>query len=112
MRQQRSAEMFRRNVARLRRDHGYTLKEVGKFIDVAESTVSRWESKNDGFRFPTPDALDKLCDLYRISIADLFSVEGAEKVSLRLQASLKDALYLVNQALERGELKLQNRPRD
>ena len=51
---------------------GLTQKDVCDAVNIAESTLIRWE-KNE--TFPTAPQLVKLCDLYKCRVDDIFIPE-------------------------------------
>lgn len=56
--------MIGERLRRLRKKHGWTAKEVGKRLGIAESTVSGYEN---GHRSPPLDLLVRFADLYGVS---------------------------------------------
>jgi len=99
----RSAFIFMNNVRRLREIHDYRLSEVAEFMNTSESTVSRLET---GIVWPKAWMLDKLADLYKISIADLFTPAGAGEKAFSLAATKQHAIDAVNRYIAAGELRL------
>lgn len=54
---------------------GLSLRDVGLLLDMSASMVSLWEQgKND----PSYEQLIKLCQIYKIELADLTSIKKAE----------------------------------
>ena len=53
------------NIRDLRNDHGYTQKEVAKYLNVKQNTYSQYEV--GVLNYPV-DVLCKLADLYRVSV--------------------------------------------
>jgi transcriptional regulator with XRE-family HTH domain len=103
---ERSSTLFAQNMRKLRETHGYTCAQLADLIGVTRSSVSRWETNSPNFRFPNSEYLDKICDVYKISLADLFRVEGAAEKSMALQPSQEDALIIVNRLLAEGKIQL------
>ena len=56
---------FGLRLRRARRDAGYTLEAAGDAVGVVRQSVSKWE---DGTNYPTPDRLQKLAELYGVSV--------------------------------------------
>lgn len=90
----------------LRESHGYTLKQLGALIGVSLGTCYRWESQGDHFRFPQPEHLDRIADVYRIQIADLLKPHGAAAKAAELLASETNFLNAANSHLMAGDWKL------
>ena len=53
------------NIRDLRNDHGYTQKEVAKYLNVKQNTYSQYEV--GVLNYPV-DVLCKLADLYKVSV--------------------------------------------
>lgn len=60
---------LKEKLKRLRKEKGLTQKELGKILDVAETTVSTWER---GGNRPLMDKIVTLSDLYHVPIAYFF----------------------------------------
>lgn len=60
---------LKEKLKRLRKEKGLTQKELGKILDVAETTVSTWER---GGNRPLMDKIVTLSDLYQVPIAYFF----------------------------------------
>jgi len=56
------------NLARLRKNNGYTQQEFAKIFNYSDKAVSRWEK---GESLPDIDVLEKICDFYGIRFDDL-----------------------------------------
>jgi repressor LexA len=56
---------FGRRLRKARQNKELTLEQVGDALMVATPSVSRWESGNN---WPTPDRLERLADLYSVSV--------------------------------------------
>lgn len=52
-------------IRKLRKEKGYTMKQLGEAIGVAESTVSLYEN---GKREPDNETLKKLADIFNVSV--------------------------------------------
>ena len=65
-----------RKLKDFRKQKGFTMKEVGKKLNVAENTISQWER---GKRKPSFQMLVKLAKLYGCSVADFVDEAEAGK---------------------------------
>ena len=65
-----------RKLKDFRKQKGFTMKEVGKKLNVAENTISQWER---GKRKPSFQVLVKLAKLYGCSVADFVDEAEASK---------------------------------
>lgn len=90
------------NLRSLRILHEYTLKQIGEELSVGPSTVSRYERAGPRFVFPQPEAIDKLASIYGVKIADLFSPLGAKEKRTALRPAVEDAVYILNNYLNRA----------
>jgi transcriptional regulator with XRE-family HTH domain len=101
----RTGRIFAANMKKLRAAHGYTLRQVADHVGVAFSNVRRWESLDEKqFGFPTHENIDKIADLYRIAIADLFTPNGAAAKSMELRSSEEDAIMIFERLLREGKI--------
>ncbi|HCJ08275.1 MAG TPA: XRE family transcriptional regulator [Lachnospiraceae bacterium] len=50
-------------------EKGMTQKQAGDAMNVTKETISNWER---GITAPTAPQLLKLCDVYGVSVADIF----------------------------------------
>ena len=86
----------------LRKDHSYSLEDVAQRIDIPVSTYRDYEY---GSRLPA-DLLPRLCNLYQISVSEMFDLKSNYKFSKEqcknvisdIESSLqqlKDILYKV-----------------
>lgn len=50
-------------------EKGMTQKQAGEAMNVTKETISNWER---GITAPTAPQLLKLCDVYGVSVADIF----------------------------------------
>ena len=68
------------NIRRLRLEHGLSQQELGKKLNVSKGTVYTWES---GYREPSVQAVQKLCDFFSVTRAELYMTETelAEKAA-------------------------------
>lgn len=71
-------ENFSGNVARLRKEHGYSQEELGKEIGVNKQTISNIER---GVRYPTFETLDKIATVLNASAIQLFGTEKEIEVA-------------------------------
>lgn len=101
MSESRTSMVFQKNLAVLRKSHGYTQKQVGEFCGLSESAISRFES---GLRFPEPETIDRLADLYRIAISDLFRAGGAEQKASSLAYHKANLLAEFQALTDAGEI--------
>ena len=51
---------------------GFTQKEVANMLKRNPSTIINWES---GKTYPTANSLAELCNIYKLSINDIFLLE-------------------------------------
>ncbi|MEK6959551.1 MAG: helix-turn-helix transcriptional regulator [Nanoarchaeota archaeon] len=65
-----SLDTLRSNLTRYRKENGLTKKDLAGRIDQAPNTIYLIEA---GRRLPSLCTLRKICDLYKVRIADLFS---------------------------------------
>ena len=63
---------FGENFKKIRRECGYTQKEVAEKLDIFQSNISDWE--NDVSR-PEYEKLLELADLYKVSLYELLGVD-------------------------------------
>ena len=67
------------NLKKYRKYHGFTQRVLAKKINISRQAYSNYET---GKRSPDAEVLDKLCDIYSISLDQLvrqpFSVENRE----------------------------------
>lgn len=103
MSESRTEKIFVRNIRRLRELHEYTLAYVAEAIGVQEAAVSKYEN---GHLWPKAPTIDRLADLYLISVADLFKPEGAAEKGYSLAATKLHALEVVNGMIKNGEVGL------
>ena len=72
----------------LRTEHGYTLKEVATRLNVAEATVSRYESGQ--IKRISPSVLLGYSKLFNVPISDLYENAEAEWVRALTEAGMRD----------------------
>ena len=65
---------FSVNVRKLRKKLGLTQKELAEAIKYSEKTVSKWETEGS---VPSIDALFRIANLFRVSVAELFRCDEA-----------------------------------
>ncbi|MCD8106566.1 MAG: helix-turn-helix domain-containing protein [Oscillospiraceae bacterium] len=68
-------EIVANNMRELRKDWNFRQSDIASFLGVDTSLISRAESAE---RALSVDLLEKLGDLYGVSLADLENVKGAE----------------------------------
>ncbi len=56
------------NLARLRRENGFTQAELGEKLNYSDKSVSKWERAEGA---PDISVLMRLCDLYKVSLDEL-----------------------------------------
>lgn len=100
-RTERTEAVFRNNLAKLRKDHGYTLATVAEAIGVKEPAVWKYENSD---HWPKPEIIDRIADLYQISVADLFSPDGAAKKAAELSTTRENVLELFKKMLLEGRV--------
>ena len=61
-----------KNIARLRKEKGWTQEELGEYLGVSNQAVSKWEL---GMTMPDIMLLPILADVFGIYIDELFSRE-------------------------------------
>lgn len=83
----------------LRKEQGYTLEQVGEFLDTTKVTISRYE--ND-VRVPTSDPMSKLAKLYNVSSDYLLCLTDKR---LHLQENTK----IENDETEEDKIEVANR---
>jgi transcriptional regulator with XRE-family HTH domain len=64
-----------KKIRKLRETLGITQEEVAKALGVSKSTVSKWEK---GERTPSLGILERICELFQISVDTLFSPREPE----------------------------------
>lgn len=68
--------MVRNRIRILRKEKGYSQKELGKILGVGQTTVSAWEI---GRNEPDNEASHKMAKLFKCSIGYLMGYEGESK---------------------------------
>ncbi|HAP3762123.1 TPA: helix-turn-helix transcriptional regulator [Enterococcus faecalis] len=71
-------ENFGKNVARLRKEHGYSQEQLAKEIEVNRQTISNIER---GARYPTFETLEKIAKLFKATPTQLFGTPKEIAVS-------------------------------
>lgn len=72
-----------KRLKKYRMDSGYTIYSLADRVGVSYSTVSYWEN---GHKFPRPDKMMKLEDIFGANYRDLFedlSEEETEELEIR-----------------------------
>lgn len=67
---------FANNLALARKKIGYTQKEVSNLLNISTSTLANYEV---GKRYPNPETIKKIIDLYDISADWLFNTNPNRK---------------------------------
>lgn len=70
------------NLKLLRELNGWTQRQVARSIRVLTDTVSRWEK---GSNIPSPENLDKLAQLFQVSIVELGILKDEYRKLTRLR---------------------------
>lgn len=91
------------NLKRYREYYGFTQQTLADKINISRQAYSNYET---GKRSPDAEVLDKLCDIYSISLDQLvrqpFSVENREpsfSYQVCYRQDSKDTLYLTNEEI-------------
>lgn len=71
-------ENFGKNVARLRKEFGYSQKELADKLDVQKQTISNIER---GMRYPTFESLEKIAKVFHATPIQLFGTDKEVAVS-------------------------------
>lgn len=100
-RTEKASRVFKSNIAKLRHEFGYSLAQVGEAVGMGKSAI--WKLEN-GDTWPKPEVLDRLADLYQISIADLFQPDGAAKKAVELNTTRENVLELFKKMLLDGRV--------
>ena len=77
-------------IKRLRQDQRMTAEDLGAKLGVTRSTVHRWEA---GERNPSDADKEKICHIFGITIAELFSIRDAplEEIPVDIGLRMKEA---------------------
>jgi transcriptional regulator with XRE-family HTH domain len=75
-------EFIRDRLKRFREQHGFTIAELAERLGVRPSTVANWEGGRKNF--PSIEDLDRLAQLYHISLAELLAVEPLPRTPKQL----------------------------
>lgn len=103
MAESRTSRIFVRNISRLRESHQYTVSQVAEFLNVGAATVSKYEN---GLQWPKAQTIDRFADLYKMSVADLFTPEGAAAKAFSLAATEDNLREAINIKMRAGEYEL------
>lgn len=77
---ERELAIYSGNIIRkLRKEYGYTQKELGEKIGVSNSAIANYEK---GFRAPLQDTLFKLAEIFNVSVNYFFPYESNAKRQL------------------------------
>ena len=66
------------NIARLRKEKGWTQTDIGKKLGVSNQTVSKWES---GMTMPDVMLLPEIAKTFNVSIESLYSKDNDKKIT-------------------------------
>lgn len=99
---ERCAKIFTQNLLALREAHNLTHKQLGEIVGRDRSTISRWESHSDTFRFPEPESIDKLCDYFKIAVYQFFLKGGGSVEAFGLAGTMRNAIAAVEKGIEEG----------
>jgi transcriptional regulator with XRE-family HTH domain/DNA-directed RNA polymerase subunit RPC12/RpoP len=70
-------------IARIRKEHSLTQKQLGDILNISDKTVSKWEC---GKGFPEISLIQPLCNVLEISINELFSAEKISDAEFKTKA--------------------------
>lgn len=82
-------ENITKNISYYRKLHGYTQKELANILGIKNSSVSNWEQ---GQNAPDIETIFKLCQLFQISVSDMFGCDVIEGESIRVTEFEKEIL--------------------
>lgn len=71
-----NAEVVGKNIARLRKEHNMTQKELANRLFVIDKTISRWEC---GYGYPDVTILPVIADIFGVTIDDLLSSNSIDR---------------------------------
>lgn len=100
-------ETISKNISKFRKESGLSQKELAEKIGAKNlTTVSSWER---GISSPDADTIIKLCELFHVSLNDLYNIENkeielslSEKNHIKKYRSLNDSgKEMVNMVLEK-----------
>ena len=77
-------------IRELRKQRGYTMKELGQMIGLAESTVSQYET---GKRQPDNETLLKLGEIFETTVGYILGAEESAPVSQEIDDSDLQAAF-------------------
>lgn len=78
-----------KNIAYYRKLNGYTQKELANLLGVKNSSVSNWEQ---GANAPDIETIFKICQLFKISVSDMFGCDVVEGNSMRISGIEKEII--------------------
>ena len=85
-------EKFGSFIARLRKEKGYTQKELAEKLSISDKAVSKWET---GKSLPDISLLVPLADIMEVTVTELLEarrIEGAQITSVPVEDMVKKAL--------------------
>ena len=94
-------EKIGRWISQLRKEKGYTQKELAQQLSVTDKAVSRWET---GKGLPDTAVLKELSEALGVSVGELLAGERLEKLEEREQRERGDALLLEALRYSKGRL--------
>ncbi|GMA08271.1 hypothetical protein GCM10025886_14220 [Tetragenococcus halophilus subsp. flandriensis] len=103
-------ENFGKNVARLRKEFGYSQEELASRLEVKKQTISNIERGN---RYPTFESLEKIAKIFKATPIQLFGtdkeiavsdvpniLDRIDKYDVKVQRILKVSKFLNRYSLE------------
>ena len=85
-------EKFGSFIARLRKEKGYTQKELAEKLSISDKAVSKWET---GKSLPDISLLVPLADIMEVTVTELLEarrIEGAQITAVPVEDMVKKAL--------------------
>lgn len=80
------AKVVGQNIAKLRRKHKMTQKELADALFVVDKTISRWEC---GYGFPDVKLLPVIADMFHVSVDELIGNEQVDEENLKKSKNKK-----------------------
>lgn len=104
---------FGLHLKKLRKDHGYTQKQLAKKLHVSEGTIIRWETS---FRYPTFESLMQLAVIYNVTLDYIAGLDKKQSIVIdgltEEQISLLRMLVLEIQSANDASAGLSQRQHD
>ena len=85
-------EKFGSFIARLRKEKGYTQKELAEKLSISDKAVSKWET---GKSLPDISLLVPLADIMEVTVTELLEarrIEGTQITAVPVEDMVKKAL--------------------